>query len=149
MSKHIIDTTSPDFDGIPMGVRESLSGEILLKEDRKDGHLYGIVSISIDQITEIIPVITFPITVNSLDELKQKCSEFHRYPNAPTEYQGKHYIEFLADDVCGANTTGRREQAHIFEDVMDEAASQLEANGIDAVKRDELKAKFANAAANV
>ncbi|GAJ11638.1 unnamed protein product, partial [marine sediment metagenome] len=44
--KRIIDTTSPDFDGIPMRLRESNKGAILLEEDRREnGNLRGLITI--------------------------------------------------------------------------------------------------------
>ena len=163
--KHIIDKTSLDFDYIPMRLRESLQGNVLLELDywkegdpsvakgsKKVGDLKGIASIDPESLTEIITDDTggviFPLTVNDPDELKavaQTVGEARRFAGVPAQYHGKPFLEYIADDVNGEDKTGHRKNAGIFEEIIDEAAGELDEQGIKANAREILKTKFRQA----
>ncbi len=153
--KHIIDKTSPDFDHIPMRLRESLEGNVLLEEDRReDGSLKGIVSIEPESMAEVITDdtggVTFPLTVNDPDELAAVArivGQARRFAGVPAQYLGKTFEEYLADDIEGDDKSGHRKYAKIHEELMadDFIKTLLQEKGVTLPKIAEMKAKFQNA----
>lgn len=165
--KHIIDKTSPDFDHIPMRLRESLEGNILLELDlrkegdptvvkglKKVGDLKGIVSIEPESLAEIITDdtggVTFPLTVNDPDELAavaRTVGQARRFAGVPAQYLGKTFEEYIATDVETDDKTGHRKYAKVHEELMDDdfIKTLLQARGVTLPKIAEMKAKFQNA----
>ena len=155
MAKHIIDTESPEFDGIPMRLRESCKGQVLLGEDRREnGSLRGLITIDPESLAEIITDDTggvgFPLTVNDPDELEAKANTVRRarrFAGMPAEHYGKTYEEYLADDTDSDNNSGHRKYAKIHEELMDDDSvkSLLQAKGVTLDTITAIKAKFKNA----
>jgi len=155
MPKHIIDTESPEFDGIPMRLRESHKGQVLLEEDRRpDGSLRGLVCIELGALTEIITddtgVVVFPLTVTNPDELEAAANtvrQARRFAGVPPEYVGKTFAEYLAGDVAGANISGHKKYAKIHEELMDDESVKvlLQAKGVSLSVINEMKGKFRGA----
>lgn len=155
MTKHIIDTESPEFEGIPMRLRESCKGQVLLEEDRReDGSLRGLITIDTESLAEIITDNTggveFPLTVQDPDELEAKANIVRRarhFAGVPAKYYGKTFEEYLADDTGGDNKSGHRKHAKIHEELMDDPFIRtiLQANGVTPDKLMAMKAKFKDA----
>ena len=130
MARHIIDTESPDFDGIPMRLRESLKGAVLLDEDRReDGSLRGVISIDMDNLTKR------PDEKLSPENLSELPSQYHSRP----------YIEYIVDDAESEDKSGHRKYAPIYEELMDEARERFNACGISDTGIAALKIKLGNA----
>lgn len=157
MAKHIIDTESPEFGNIPMRLRESHKGMVLLKEDRRpDGSLRGLITIEPESLAETITDdtggVSFPLTVKDADELEsvaQTVRQARHFAGVPAQYHGKTMEEYLADDVGGDNISGHKKHAKVHEELMDDAFMKtlLQAKGLTAGQITALKAKFKNAQA--
>jgi hypothetical protein len=129
MAKHIIDMISPDFDGIPMRLRESCKGQVLLAEDRREnGSLRGLITIDPEALTTKMSDQCSP---DSLGEL-------------PSQYLAKSLIEYVADDVSGENRTGHKQYAAILAEVLDdpEINTKLQLQGLTAGDINQLKTKL-------
>lgn len=128
--KHIIDTTSPDFDGIPMRLRENHQGRVLLEEDRRaDGSLRGIITIGLE------------------DLLLKTPNELGQTEGLPAQYHNQPIIVFFGDDMNADNQTGHRKNAAVFEELMDEpeARQKMDAHGFSVADIEKLKTKFRTA----
>lgn len=119
--KHIIDTTSPDFDGIPMRLRESHKGMVLLEEDRReDGSLRGLVTMEPESLS------------TRMDE--------HNLPaDFPVSERSKLFIEYIADDV--EDKAGHKKYRGVLADLLDDTDFKvvLEAKNADIIS---LKSKL-------
>ena len=160
MAKHIIDTTSPEFDNIPMRLRESCKGQVLLSEDRRpDGSLKGLITIDPESLAETITDdtggVSFPLTVQDPDELEAKANTVRaarHFAGVPAQYYGKTFGEYLADDVGVDNNSGHKKHAKVHEELMDDESvkTKLKDKGlidddIEAMKNKFMNAKFMNA----
>jgi len=157
MAKHILDTESPEFDNIPMRLRESCKGQVLLAEDRREnGSLRGLITIAPDSLAEVITDdaggVTFPLTVNDPDELAEKAATVasaRHFAGIPAQYYGKTLEEYLADDVGVDDKSGHRKYAKVHEELMDDdfVKTLLQAKDVTIEKMAEMKTKFKNAEA--
>ena len=154
MAKHIIDTESPEFEGIPMRLRESCKGQVLLGEDRREnGSLRGLITIDPESLAEIITDDTggveFPLTVQDPDGLEAKANIVRvarRFAGVPAQYYGKTFEEYLADDVEGEDKAGHKKYAKVHEELMEDAfvKSLLQAKGLTITDITAIKKKFKN-----
>ncbi len=159
MAKHIIDTESSEFDNIPMRLRESCKGQVLLAEDRREnGKLRGLITIEPERLAETITDdtggVSFPLTVNDPDELEVKAQtvrEARRFAGMPSQYYGKTFEEYLVDDVEGEDKSGHKKHAKIHEELMDDVfvKTLLQAKGVTLPQIAAMKAKFKNVARRI
>lgn len=159
MAKHIIDTESPEFDNIPMRLRESCKGQVLLAEDRREnGKLRGLITIDPEALAEIITDenggLEFPLTINDAFELVTMANTVgihRRFAGIPPQYLGKAFEEYLADDVDGDDKSGHRKYSKVHEELMDDAFVQtiLQAKGVTLTKIAEMKLKFKSAQSKI
>lgn len=129
MAKHIIDTTSPEFEGIPMRLRESHDGMVLLAEDRREnGSLRGIITIEPTMLTKKMS--------ESFDE--------KGLADVPTQYLDRPFLEYLADDVGSDDKSGHKKHAKVYDELMDDdfVKTLLQAEGVTLPEIATIKGKF-------